>query len=186
MRTPRTGPALPNLVAPLLVLLTLATVIACSEGRPPGAPPPQDTSLIVSFSSENAEEQDQAEIVIEIVRVIALSDGGQDVDLGAPDGTIDLVAVDGAPIELVGALVDPGDFTGIEVEFAPEGVVTTPAGLDQDMTLTDTVVTADGEFSVEDGTATEIELLLDLDGRLTFDEESETWELDPRNIDLLS
>lgn len=174
-----------TLATPLLALLTLAA-IACSEGRPPGAPPPQDTSLIVSFSSENAEEQDQAEIVIEIVRVIALSDGGQDVDLGAPDGTIDLVAVDGAPIELVGALVDPGDFTGIEVEFAPEGVVTTPAGLDQDMTLTDTVVTADGEFSVEDGTATEIELLLDLDGRLTFDEESETWELDPRNIDLLS
>lgn len=174
-----------TLATPLLALLTLA-VIACSEGRPPGAPPPQDTTLIVSFSSENAEEQDQAEIVIEIVRVIALSDGGQDVDLGAPDGTIDLVAVDGAPIELVGALVDPGDFTGIEVEFAPEGVVTTPAGLDQDMTLTDTVVIADGEFSVEDGTATEIELLLDLDGRLTFDEESETWELDPRNIDLLS
>lgn len=174
-----------TLATPLLVLLTLAAT-ACSEGRPPGAPPPEDSSLIVSFSSDEAEEQDQAAIVIEIVRVIALSDGGQDVDLGAPDDPIDLVAVDGAPIELVGALVEPGDFTGIEVEFAPEGVVTTPVGVDQDMTLTETVVTVDGEFSVEDGTATEIELLLDLDGRLTFDEQTETWELDPRNIDLLS
>lgn len=172
--------------APLLTLLTLAAT-ACSEGRSPGAPPPEDSSLIVSFSSDEAEEQDQAEIVIEIVRVIALSDGGQDVDLGAPDGPIDLVAVDGAPIELVGALVDPGDFTGIEVEFAPEGFVrTTPGGPAQDMTLTETVVTATGEFSVEDGLATEIELLLDIGGRLTFDEESETWELDPRNVDLLS
>lgn len=171
--------------APLLVLLTLAAT-ACSEGRPPGAPPPQDTSLIVSFSSDEAEEQDPVAIVIEIVRVIARSDGGQDVDLGAPDDSIDLVAIDGAPIELVGALVGPGNFTGIQVEFAPDGVVTTSAGVDQDMTLTETVVTADGEFSVEDGTATEIELLLDLGGRLTFDAESGTWELDPRNLDLLS
>lgn len=78
MRIPRTGPALPNLAAPLLILLTLAT-IACSEGRPPGAPPPEDSSLIVSFSSDNAAEQDQAEIVIEIVRVIALSEDRKSV-----------------------------------------------------------------------------------------------------------
>lgn len=175
-----------TLAAPLLVLLTLAAT-ACSEGRPPGAPPPEDSSLIVSFSSDEAEEQGQAEIVIEIVRVIALSDGGQDVDLGAPDNQINLVEIDGAPIELVGGLVEPGEFTGIEVEFAPDGFVrTTPGGLSQEMTLTETVVTATGDFSVEDGAATELELLLDLDGRLTFDEQSGTWELDPRRLDLLS
>lgn len=177
-----------TLAAPLLALLTLTlAATACSEGRPPGAPPPEDSSLIVSFSSDEAEEQGQAEIVIEIVRVIALSDGGQDVDLGAPDGQIDLVAIDGAPIELVGGLVDPGDFTGIEVEFAPDGFVrTSPTGPSQEMILTETVVVATGDFSVEDGAATEIELLLDLDGRLTFNDDTGTWELDPRRLDLLS
>lgn len=174
-----------TLTAWLLVLSTLV-VTACSEGRPPGAPPPEDSSLIVSFSSDGAEEQGQAEIVIEIVRVIALSDGGQDVDLGAPEDLINLVDVDGSPMEVIGALVEPGDFTGIEVELASEGFVrATPASPAEDMTLTETVVAATGAFSVEDGAATEIELVLDIDGRLVFDEETETWELDPRDLDLL-
>lgn len=186
MRMTRAGLPLPALAAPLLALLTLATV-ACSEGRPPSAPPPEDSSLIVSFSSDNASGQGQAEIVIEILRVIALSEEGQDVDLGAPDDEINLVARDDSPIEVVGAQVEPGDFAGLEVELAPEGFVrSTPASPAQDMTVTDTTVTASGDFSVIDGMATEVELVLDLDGRFTFDEETETWELDPSDLDLLN
>lgn len=186
MRTTRAGLPLPTLTAPLLAVLALA-VTTCSEGRPPSAPPPQDSSLIVSFSSDNAIEQGQEDIVIEIVGMLALSDGGQDVDLGAPVDDIDLVDVDDSPIEVVGAQVEPGAFTGLEVEFAPDGFVrTTPGGPTQDMTLTETVVTASGAFSVEEGAPTEIELILDLEGRLAFDEETQTWELDPRRLELLN
>lgn len=170
----------------LLGLLALAA-IACSEGNPPTAPPPQDASLVVSFSSDNATGFDQAEIVIEIVGMVALSDGGQDVDVGGFADEINLVDLDGSPIELVRAQVEPGDFTGIEVEFAPDGFVRrTPGEPAQDMTLTETLVTASGAFSIQDGGPTEIELILDLDGRLTFDDETAMWELDPRRLDLLN
>ncbi|MGH9380679.1 MAG: hypothetical protein ACRD2Z_08720 [Thermoanaerobaculia bacterium] len=172
----------------LRAVSVLALALAgCSEGTPPSAPPPLDAGIAVAFSSVNAADHGLAEIVIEVVGVTALSDGGANVELGGAEDDINLVAIEGAPIDLVSGEAAAGEFTGLRVELAEEGFVReTPGSLSQDLVVTQTTVTASGAFTVDEDAVTELELIMDLAGRLTFDDTTDTWRLDPRNLDLLN